>query len=273
MIFALEHDLERVRPLFTGEHLALVIDAVIAGNSPGSLWVDDLADPHSAFLWDKTHSFYWTGAVDRTAYNAALKRLFIGQITPYALAHDLGIFKVYSSNEAWEHPIESLFADNDLRKLDRVFYRGNTLNIPDWREQLPAGFQISAINEQFSMLSTLANFDLVTEEIESCWNKLNDFRERGFGFCAHDAETIVCWCTAEYVSGKQCGIGIETVEAYGRRGLATLTASAFVEHAFTQGISPHWDAWKTNTPSVRVAEKVGFQKMEEYSIYVGKFGV
>ena len=272
MIYSLESNLERVRPLFTGDHLALVIDAVIAGNSPGRLWVDDPADPHSVFLWDKSHSFYLAGAPDQAADNVALSRLFHDQISLYALAHDFGIFKVYTSSENWTPTPETLFAANNLRKLDRVFYRGATLNISDWRARLPAGFQVSAINDEFAALSALENFALVTEEIKSCWNALDDFRQRGFGFCTHDSERIVCWCTAEYVSGNQCGIGIETVEEYQRRGFASATASAFVEYCQERGIRPHWDAWATNTPSVRVAETVGFQKVEEYSSSLGQFG-
>ncbi len=259
------------RPLFTSDRLRLVIGAVIVGNSPGSVWVDDADQPRAAFLWDKTHSFYLAGIAHNPNFNQWVKRIFIEQIMPIALEHRLGIFKVYSANEGWHQTAETLFADSELQARDRVFYRGDKLNFPDWRERLPARFQVSSINDEFTALSRLQNFELVTEEIESCWNALNDFRERGFGFCAHDSERIVGWCTSEYVSGKQCGIGIETLEDAQGRGFATLTASAFVEHCQKRGITPHWDAWATNTPSVRVAEKVGFRKIEDYSIWLGKF--
>ena len=78
-------------------------------------------------------------------------------------------------------------------------------------------------------------------------------------------------CTAEYVSGGRCGIGIETVPAYQGRGIATLTASAFAGYCATWSITPHWDAWSSNLPSVVVAEKVGFRKVETYSVLVADF--
>ena len=31
--------------------------------------------------------------------------------------------------------------------------------------------------------------------------------------------------------------------------------------------TPYWDAWTTNLPSVTVAERLGFQKVETYPIY------
>jgi RimJ/RimL family protein N-acetyltransferase len=81
---------------------------------------------------------------------------------------------------------------------------------------------------------------------------------------------IVCWCTAEYVSCGWCGIGIETIQAYQRRGLATATATAFLAHCAAHGIQPHWDCWANNVPSVRVAEKVGFALVEEYEVHCGR---
>ncbi|HEU5391962.1 MAG TPA: GNAT family N-acetyltransferase [Streptosporangiaceae bacterium] len=104
-----------------------------------------------------------------------------------------------------------MFAGYSLHRRKRVLYRGDRLAVTSWPQRIPAGYQVSAISEQFRQLSTLGNFGEVTAEIRSCWNSMADFRRAGFGFCAHDRATIVCWCTAEYVSGRQCGIGIETV--------------------------------------------------------------
>lgn len=53
-------------------------------------------------------------------------------------------------------------------------------------------------------------------------------------------------------------------------GLATLTARAFVVRCVREGIAPHWDCWTTNLPSVAVAEKVGFVKALEYTVWFGK---
>lgn len=264
-----------VRPLFVSKHLQLVIDAVIADNSPGVLWVDD-ADtlrvyrrlrrrsyqPHAALLWDKTHSLYLVGAADNASFNDAAHR-FVAE----TVARTVDVLKIYPGSADWHPVIETLFADRALHKLERVFYRLASLKIPGWRERLRAGFRISSINDQFTELSRLQNFDALREEIESCWNALSDFQQRGFGFCAHNTETIACWCTAEYVSGAQCGIGIETVESHQRQGFATLTASAFAEHCLARGITAHWDAWAHNLPSVAIAEKVGFTKVEDYTIY------
>lgn len=258
----LRDNLSSALPLFASEHLQLVASAVIAGNSPGRFWVDDADQPRTAALWDKTHALYLAGAADNATFNDALSQFMSDTIT-----QAVDVLKIYPVSGNWNPVIETLYPYAALHQPQRVFYRLGTLNLPNWRERLPEGFRVSSINDNFTELSALQNFERLREEIESCWNALADFQQRGFGFCAHDAETIVGWCTAEYVSEGQCGIGIETVETHQRQGLATLVASAFAEHCLEHGISAHWDAWQRNTPSVATAEKVGFVKVEDYTIY------
>lgn len=261
-MFPLNDHLSSVLSLFASPHLRLVASAVVAGNSPGLFWVDDIPQPRTAALWDQTHALYLAGEADNAAFNDALGR-FMGETITQAV----DVLKIYPASGNWNPVIETLYPYAALHQPQRVFYCLGTLNLPNWRERLPEGFRVSSINDNFAALSILRNFDRLREEIESCWNALADFQQHGFGFCAHDAETIVGWCTAEYVSGNQCGIGIETVETHQRQGFATLVASAFAEHCLEHGITAHWDAWQRNTPSVATAEKVGFVKVEDYTIY------
>jgi len=261
MIVLPHRDVHRVRHLFSTEHLTLVIDAVIAGNSPARVWADDLVTPRTTLAWDGAHCVYLAGA---PGHEAACRELFDREIAPAAR----GLFKLHAAGAA----ASAVFAGHSLHRRKRVLYRGDRLAVTGWPHRIPAGYQVSAINEQFGELRLLGNFAEVTAEIRSCWNSMADFRRAGFGFCAHDPATIVCWCTAEYVSDRQCGIGIETVTAHRGHGFATLTASAFAGHCAKRGVIPHWDAWSDNLPSVAVAEKLGFRKIETYSVFVGSFG-
>lgn len=265
-----QHDYQKVQSLFEGPHLALVIDAVIAGNSPGSIWVDDVAHPRAALLWDKAHCFYLVGAADNAEFNQTARQLVAEKLLPEAIARHIGIFKVYYTSQDWERHTGIIFENISLAKMERVFYTFGELKIRDWRDEVPDGFSVRRIDQTLLADTGLKNLEAVIDEIESCWNALGDFLEHGFGFCMVSADEIAGWCTAEYVSGKKCGIGIETVEAHMRRGFATLTACAFVEHCLSNQITPHWDSWKANVPSVAVAEKVGFGKTEEYEVYVGR---
>lgn len=253
-------DADRVRHLFDSEHLSLVIDAVAAGNSPARVWVDALAAPRAALIWDGCHSVYLVGSIERADW----RNLFDREVAPAGR----GVLKAYVTDGA----AKTVFSGYPLQRRERVLFRGGRRPIPDWRTRVPTGFQISVIDDRLAGSDTLANAVEVITEIESCWESLSDFRRNGFGLVAHDARAIVCWCTAEFVSDGKCGIGIETIPAYRGRGFATVTASAFLEHCAERAMTPHWDAWVHNAPSVAVAERIGLDKVETYAIYVCDFG-
>jgi hypothetical protein len=172
-------DARRVLHLFESEHLALVLDAVVAGNSPARVWADDFMAPRTALIWDGAHSVYLAGAVDEAK---VWRELFDREIAPLTR----GLLKAYA-----QHHVETVFAGYPFQPRERVLYRGVLPPIPDWRRRIRAGFHISAINERVTELRRFANGADIIAEIESCWIAA-DFRRTGFGFVAHDTETIVC---------------------------------------------------------------------------------
>jgi RimJ/RimL family protein N-acetyltransferase len=87
------------------------------------------------------------------------------------------------------------------------------------------------------------------------WTSITRFMKCGFGFNLATGNKVVSWCTSEYMSKDKCGIGIATLREYQNRGLATITASAFVEHSHQRSIQPHWECNVENLASRRVAEK------------------
>lgn len=260
----------KVRSLFREPHLGLIISAVTACNSPGRIWVDDLSSPQTAFIWDKAHSYYLVGSPDNEAYNLAVEGLIREQIMPEARKRELLIFKLYGSLEVWQAIFKSIFKDKRLDKRARRFYVFKSRKIDSWRDEIPDGFAMERIDARFLNESNLKNRNVVIDEISSCWDSIDDYLKRGFGFAlVHGGEEVACWCTAEYVSRDKCGIGIETLQKYQRRGFATLTACAFVDHCVSNDIAPHWDSWDDNIGSTKVAEKVGFELAEKYEVFFG----
>jgi GNAT superfamily N-acetyltransferase len=258
-----------LRPLFNLPYLGFVIDAITAGNSPGAMWVDDPTAPRSAFVWDTTHSLYLGGDANNPTFNDALRRFIAESLLPQGREKQLGVFKIYTASSAWAALAPDLFQVESLPTRERVLFR---LESPTIVEQPPTGFQVHQIDRALLEDSTHPNADRVLEEIESCWTSLDQFWERGFGFAAlSDTGEIAAWCTAEYVSDKTCGVGIETVEDYQKLGLGTLVARAFASHCTANGWTAHWDSWQSNLPSIKVAQKAGFQKVSDYSVQIYVF--
>ena len=120
--------------------------------------------------------------------------------------------------------------------------RSTTLTKPDWRVSVPSGFSVRQIDADLLATDRLRGIEILRNEIQTGWHSVEDFLHTGFGFCLLRKNEIVTWCTAEYVSDGKCGVGIETAVEHMRRGFATITASAFVEHAVAKELH------RTGTP-------------------------
>ena len=265
------HDFWKIRPLARQPHLRLALDAIGEGNSPALVWVDDRAQPRVAYLWDKTHCHFLVGDAPTSAFTEAVRELIRQEIAPKALAPGKAFLKVYYSSASWEEQVGSIFETAELVRGERVFHVLDHLAEPDWRATVPGGFRVRQIDASLLATNRLHGIEDLRHEIITGWNSETDFLTSGFGFCLLCGDEIVTWCTAEYVSPGKCGVGIETAVKHMRRGFATLAASALVEHAVAQGITPHWDSWKANLPSLAVARKVGFRPISEYVVFTGRF--
>ena len=250
-----------VRPLFDAEHQRFMLEAIVTGTTPARVWVDDAAAPAAALVFDGHHTVQLAGAVTDDA--RGWRQLFDREIA----SSEPGFLKVYVSEVA----AAAVFSDLRLERRDRVLYRLGGPATGDRSARLPEGFHVASMGDRFAEVSPLAGFSEVVAEIESGWSSVADFCRHGFGYVAHDGSKIVSWCTAEFLSADHCGTGIETRPDHQRRGLATACASAFVAECVRRGLVAYWDAWATNLPSLTVAERVGFERVADYSILVGDF--
>jgi GNAT superfamily N-acetyltransferase len=259
-------ELGPVLPLFQAPHLEYVINAMAAGMGPSArVRVSAASRPESALLWAGPR-FYFAGRADDASFREAATRLIATQLSPPPGSY----LVIHYDAPHWVETLSALFGGRPLRRAQRCLYRLDSQGIPGWRERVPDGFSIARMDRPLLSRTGLANLRAVIDEIESGWPALDLFLERGFGFCAlRNGDEIAGWCTGEYASGRHIGVGIETVEKWQRRGLATLTASAFAEHCLSEGREAHWDCWADNLPSVRVAEKVGFVKVLDYDVHRG----
>jgi hypothetical protein len=73
------------------------------------------------------------------------------------------------------------------------------------------------------------------------------------------ADTIpVCFAYAGWVTETLADISIDTLAAYRCRGLAAATVTALIDELVVSGKTPVWGATEDNTPSLRLADKLGF---------------
>jgi RimJ/RimL family protein N-acetyltransferase len=125
-------------------------------------------------------------------------------------------------------------------------------------EQLPADYRLAirdaALFEQsLDYESALAAFGTVEQALRLT-----------YGVVAL-REGIVC---SEAATGApthgRIELGVTTAEAHRRRGLASSTCARLIEICEVQGYRTWWDCAKQNTPSVRLARKLGYHEEREY---------
>jgi RimJ/RimL family protein N-acetyltransferase len=254
---------------FAGLHIELVVRAVAAGNSAARLW--EVAQPAGrpvVLLWDQGNNvLYLSGEPGAGATQRALVDLIHGSIRPKAIEQGRQYFKARALTPAIDGMLPALFDGIALRQLPTSFY-GLSHARP---APMVAGIHLLPIDRQLLTNTALANVDQVRGEIEWMWPSETRFHEHGFGWAAAAEQQIVCWCTAEYLSAERCGIGIATVPAFERRGIATATAAQFVREALQRGLAPYWECRSDNIGSIRVAEKLGFDLLAQELYWFGMF--
>ena len=249
-MYELKEDLQRAKNNYTPPHISYVLDSIVEQNTPGQIFVNNLDLPSISITWDKGPIFYFGSTVnDEVEYKKAAGFLK-EEILNTNVKKRLGVAKLYYPSTRWEKVILDSFKEYNPSIRMRRINQHNLENIP------PAS-------------SSTGN--IVIKEIDHEIGSKDKFLDHGFGYCALVDGEIVCRCRAEYVSKSFCGIGISTDEKFRRRGLASITTSKILEKCKQLGITPYWESWKKNIPSIKVAEKMGFKKLYDYKIIFLQF--
>ena len=259
-------DYARARPLFCALEFHLTSAAVLDMNNPGQVFVDDLREPQSAFM-DSPEGCYLTGRSDNDTFSRALSQALLER---HILPEVQALYLVCASTR-WEEQLPVLFAPRQPAAIARRHYLCHALKY-DWRAHLPKGFEVHRLDEALLNRPGLASPDHIQGWMDGNWGSTAAFLAKGFGFVTlytkAGAVQVVSWSLADCRSGDACEIGIRTVKEYRRRGLATITAAAAVEYALSHGFSMvGWQCSEDNLGSRGTAEKVGFVKERNYTMY------
>jgi GNAT superfamily N-acetyltransferase len=273
MLFQLgKNDYKRVRPLFAGLAYQLTTQAVIDGMNPGTIWVDDVARPRTAFM-ASPEGYFLAGYEHNDAFNRDLNELILGNILPDEKSAQFDdVLVVVCHPDAWERKFDVVWASRPPIKRQRMHYVFQEKQVKRGASA-PDGMTVERIDEHLLSRPGLFIPKHVFGWMEANWGSVAGFMQFGFGFCTVHSTVqgnrLVSWSLADCIAGDACEIGIHTDEAYRRRGLATLTASAAVEHALSRGLATvGWHCNKDNLGSQGVAEKVGFVKERDYFDYL-----
>ena len=268
-----QHRIEEYVKYFPGSQPEMVLASVVEGNTEAQLWYTPQPDNNAVcLLWDKGNNvFYLSGQLVLPETIKDLASLINTHVKEKAIKERLSYFNVKTLSSSLENSLTDIFQNIPLHKTNKLFYTFRAQKVNSIPNPKLEGIQYHPINADFLEEGRFENNHYVKSEIEWMWPSLERFLEKGFGTAAVIDASIICWCTAEYVSKSKCGIGIEVIDEFQNKGIATSTAAHFLEYCLNQNVVAHWECDKDNIGSVRVAEKVGFEKTEETVFWSGQF--
>lgn len=271
-MYKVNSNFQEIRKLFSLNNKKFVFESIIEGNTPGDIYVNSLEHPELYVIFDGGNFVLYIGGVsaDHEEYKKCVSYIRKNILTESLKEEfDEWILISYTS-DIWKNILLEGFEDLRVEKGERVLYRHDIKKI-DNKTLSNIPFEIKAIDEEILNDSNLVNIEELKEELNDMWGDLQGFIKNGFGYCALDGKKLISWCTGEFFSKDFCGIGIYTIEEERKKGVGGAVALNFVTETGKRNLTPYWDSWAKNLPSVRVAEKVGFDKIEEYEVLAVQF--
>ena len=239
--------------------------AVLGGNAPGRVFVDDARSPHIAFVWTHVNYAFLAGPVDNAEFNRSLGELLTSDLIPDAVCRGDSSFIIYPSSEKWLDPLAAMLPGRKLQKTFRRVFEFGEVPFAEARKDgacVPEGFRLlrydRGLIERFE--------DRVAGGVRLGWSSIDAFLEKGLGYCALLGDDVASTCTSIFRAGDRVEIDVSTVPPYRRRGLATHTAGALIEHALSRGMSPNWECFADNAASNALAEKLGFEARTDWPV-------
>lgn len=261
----------KISPLFQGliqSHP--MCTAVLEGVYPGRVYVDNLTQPRTALLTTYIESeahgtwCFLAGEPENDGFNQSLNSaIFSRQI----IARNTPILFFTCDPDNWGGQMDTVMAPYPCIWIPRYHFMGRRVSI-DWRAALPPSFTIEPMNEDLHELRGLQIPEDVVTTL-SKWKTMTHPRFTDFGFVVLDRTrprlAIVSWATVDFIAAGAGDLGFFTQPDYRRSGLGTIAASAALEHGFAIGLERvNWTCDATNPGSVRTAEKLGLERVEDY---------
>ena len=254
---------DRIRPLLAGLPHTCAADAVVDGTCGGQVWVDAAARPRCALV-ATPEGHYVVGDDQNEEFLRSLRSLIADTLLPRGRAEGWIWVLLRSTSDGWGRAMEQMLEGIACVKDDGEFHACERVGF-DWRAAVPPGFRVQQADATRLARTDLTNIDRVAAWAEGNFGSIPAFLAHGFAFCTLHGDDVASWSVSDCVSDGRCEIGIHTDERYRRRGLATLTAAAAVDHALSRGLkSVGWHCVRHNVGSSATARKVGFRKVLDY---------
>lgn len=219
----------------------------------GTVWVDDPINPTVAQVILGVFSFY-AGSPYAKGVEELLRNI----------PEDI---LVIVNGDEWKERIETTHKDSIREKFQRYSFKKNlehldTKHISYFLSTLSEGYELKKIDSKLAHDPSLQE---LSEDFTSQFESIDDYVNKGVGFCILHNGQIVCAASSYSVYDDGIEIEIDTHPDHRRKGLATVAVSALILDCLERGKYPSYDA--ANLDSVALAKKLGYVLEESYDTY------
>lgn len=265
MIYLLEkNNYTKVLPLIGELSHGLFPGSVCKGDNPGWIYADNGENPASALVYMKGLGATLVGDHNNKGFNQSVKEILDSEILPRTKEDD-DEFGLTGNGDLWNPVIEELLAGKNPDKTPVRRFKFVKLN--PVRPLLLEGLEIKEITSDLLKDGSIANISALKESIVSWWGTIDRFLDKGRGFTGILDQKVCGWSYSACLFESKVEIYIETIEEYRGKGLGTAIAYRFAEYCLDQKLEPQWETLDFNAPSLRIAEKIGFEPDYSYWLY------
>jgi hypothetical protein len=224
-------EFHRCKELITEKGL-LETKAVIEGNHPGRIFVDDTASPASGIIWlGSNNGFIFIGDEQNAEFNAVLPDFFTKKVQPDFREAGYTAFEAIGHHPRWDKTFLEVFGENVIGYHQRVY----ELQKDHYRKQpepvVEKGYEVVQISCE-TLDVPYNNVEFLQSKVLEFWPSLDAFLTEGMGYMVVYENDIACVCFSGVVAGNIHGIDIETVTHHQGKKLAQTAARAFVKAVF-----------------------------------------
>ena len=218
---------------------------VLEGIIKGQMLVDNLNEPSWAVVREGIYgTLYFGGQITSSVVPSIFEHFF-----------QFGGIGV----GCWlDNPLNKILPANPDYDGFTLYFTERSSNLESLAQQLPSNYDLLSRDEHlfkksFDYASTLASFGSIENAMQYT-----------LGVSLIQGDYLVCEAATGAPTHGLIEVGVTTHENYRQKGFATIACAKLIETCETQGYSTWWDCAKQNTPSVRLARKLGYQNEKEY---------
>jgi hypothetical protein len=233
----------------------------------GNLWVDNIEEPRVAIAESyAVGGFAFLGVTNGDFLN--LKGFLENELFHYLKKNGHDCFEFSIESDSLQKNILDIFNDKSIQTEKEFSFRVN--RIPKNNLGIPKEYQLRKVDDIFwNMLEEggFENEDFLKVRLLESWYSFEEFNNKSIAYCILLNNRIVAVMVGTACFKNVIAIDIETEEKHRRKGLAYAMAMEFINDCLKNELIPQWDCVESNRNSYNMARKLGFEKINENTVY------